>query len=437
MHNLYEAIPFLGVILSISMLPLISSTFWHRHARKVLAFWIIAFSAMEIHCFGVTKAFAGIFESVIKHYIPFVLLVASLYITTGGIFVDFHKLRPSPMTNTMFLFCGSIVAGWIGTTGASALLIRPFLRLNEARKSRVHLVIFFIFLVSNIGGVASPIGDPPLFMGYLEGVDFFWFIKHLFWYLIAVISAICVIFYVVDKIIWAKDDYGIVPKKIDSDQTITILGKRNILFVFLILLCLVLCNFDGGVTILGTEIKYSSLLRDSILVIISLLSIKLSSKIVRQRNEFSYDPIIEVAETFIAIFITVSPLLEMLALGKDGPLSSIFNAVSPHGSLDPVRCFWTVGCISSFLDNAPTFLIFFFLAGGNAIDLMTTNATYLMAISMAAVFMGATTYIGNAPNIMMRSIAEASGITMPSFFKYMGISIITLVPIFFILSMVL
>lgn len=438
MHNLFEAIPFIGVILSISMLPLFAHNFWHKNARKVLFFWIAAYTCMEISLFGCQHACTGIVESVVKHYIPFVFLVASLFITTGGVFVDFHRLKRCPLTNTLFLFSGSMVAGWIGTTGASALLIRPFLRLNNGRETKVHLVLFFIFLVSNIGGVASPIGDPPLFMGYLEGVDFFWFIKHMFWHLIATVAAVCLIFFVVDTYLWKKYDYDMPKRAESSDQSITILGKRNIALLFAILVCLVTCNFDGGFTICQhVEIKYSAILRDSLLLIISLLSIKISSPAVRKKNEFSYDPIIEVAETFIAIFITVSPLLEMLSLGQNGPLSSIFSAVSPNGQLDPFRCFWAVGSLSSFLDNAPTFLIFFYLAGGKAFDLMTTNANYLVAISLGAVFMGAMTYIGNAPNLMMRSIAEASGVKMPSFVKYMFVSIGVLIPVFFVLSLVL
>lgn len=437
MHSLFEAIPFLGVILSLSFLPLINQEFWHKNSKNVFAFWILLYVVIESANFGGSKTAIFMTESVLKHYIPFVLLVASLYITTGGIFVDFHKLKHGPVTNALFLLGGSIVAGWIGTTGASALLIRPFLRLNEGRKHKVHLVLFFIFLISNIGGVASPIGDPPIFMGYLEGVDFFWFIKNLFWYLTFTMLSVIAIFYCIDSYFWKKYDSDAQVSRPTSEQHITVLGKRNIVLLFAILLCLVFCNFDGGFSVVGIPIKHSSVLRDGLLIIISVLSIKLSSGKERKRNGFSYAPIIEVAETFLAIFITVSPILNMLSVGKEGPLGFVFSAISPNGSLDIFRCFWIVGGLSMFLDNAPSFLIFFYLAGGDAANLMTENARYLVAISLNAVFMGAMTYIGNAPNLMMRSIAEASGIRMPTFIGYMLASFIVLIPIFFILSLML
>lgn len=437
MHSLVEGIPFLGIILSISILPLINHNFWHYHARKILFIWVLIYLGIALNQFGCEYTIQHVFGSVVKQYIPFVLLVASLFITTGGIFIDFHRLKKGPITNTCFLLGGSLVAGWIGTTGASALLIRPFLRLNEGRKSRVHLVMFFIFLVSNIGGAASPIGDPPLFMGYLQGVNFFWFIKHMFWHILLVTLSICAIFFAIDKYLWHKNDSKLERKRPPTNQSITVVGKRNIILLAGILCSLVFCDFHGEFTVYGTEIKYSALTRDILLVIISVLSILLSPLRARKMNEFSYAPIIEVAETFIAIFVTVEPVLDMLALGAHGPMHGVFSALSPNGMLDSLRCFWGVGMLSAFLDNAPTFLIFFFLAGGNAVTLMTTNAAYLITISLGTVFMGAMTYIGNAPNLMMKSIAVESGIKMPSFFVYMLLTMAVLLPIFFILSLVL
>lgn len=438
MHNLYEAIPFVGVILSIALVPLFAQHFWERHSKKVLSSWILLYISMEVFLFGMPKTATGVFESIVKHYIPFVILVSSLFITTGGIFVAFNRVKQCALTNTIFLFCSSMIAGWIGTTGASALLIRPFLRLNEGRKSKVHLVLFFIFLVSNIGGLASPIGDPPLFMGYLEGIRFFWFIQHMFLHLLFTVLVLCVIFFAVDKYLWRRNDKNIQSTSDNVEQDrIIVIGKRNIVFLFMILLSLVLLNTNDGFSVFGTKISYTSVIRDTILVLISYLSIKYSPKLARLKNEFSYAPVIEVAETFVAIFITVHPLLEMLSLGENGPLGSVFSAISVAGRLDPFRCFWTVGALSSFLDNAPTFLIFFYLAGGNAADLMLNNTSYLIAISIGAVFMGAVTYIGNAPNLMMKSVAISAGIQMPSFIKYTLLAICILLPVFAILSLVL
>lgn len=437
-HNAFEALPFIGIILSISFWPLINKDYWHKNVRAILLGWISFFCIMEFICHGAGSTFHIVLEALFKHYIPFILLISSLFIITGGIYVDFPKLKHGALSNTLFLFIGSLIAGWIGTTGAAALLIRPFLRLNEHRNHRTHLVIFYIFLVANIGGIASPIGDPPLFIGYLEGIKFFWPIQNLWPHLIGVLSVISVLFYFIDKYYWSKE---IATKEGElrhgPGSLISLFGKRNIILLIVILSCLILCNFDGEVTLLGISVKYSSLLRDSILALVCIVGSRFPSKIAWAKNNFSYEPLVEVIETFFAIFITVAPLLSMLSLGKEGPFACIFNWISQDGTMDAIKSFWSCGLLSLLLDNSPTFLIFFYMAGGDAASLMTEQAHLLKAILIPAVFFGAVTYIGNAPNFVIKSIAISNGIDMPSFLKYALIASCTLLPIFWIVSLFL
>lgn len=436
-YNAFEAVPFIGILLSISFWPLINQEFWHKHVRPIIFSWCIFFLLLELFCHGVGDTCFNVAESMIKHYIPFVLLIASLFIATGGIYVDFPKLKHGAVSNTGFLFTGSLLAGWIGTTGAASLLIRPFLRLNDNRKYRTHLVIFFIILIANIGGVASPIGDPPLFLGYLEGIDFFWPIKNLWMHLLGTVAVVCAIFFCIDKYLWTKEEKQKEDIRNSQEKLIILHGKRNIFLLMAILACLILCNFEGGFNLFGLEIKHCALLRDGILLLICFIGSKFASKIAHRKNEFSYLPLIEVVETFFAIFLTVAPVLDMLAAGKNGPFAWIFNWIAQDGDISLIKSFWSCGLLSSVLDNSPTFLIFFYMAGGNALALMTEHAHLLGAIMIAAVFMGALTYIGNAPNFVVKSIANSNGVEMPGFIKYALIVCGILFPVFIIISLIL
>ena len=437
-HNIYEAIPFLGIIFSISFWPLINGNFWHKNSRRILFAWSIVYVLMQILCNGVTVASFSVCESLLKHYIPFILLIASLFIVTGGIFVDFPKIRHGALTNSLFLFFGSVLAGWIGTTGAASLLIRPMLRLNEHRKYRTHVIMFFILLIANIGGVASPIGDPPLYIGYLEGMDFFWPIKNLWHYLFLILISLCFVFFVIDKYLWNKEDSTKEGElRHGPGSIVTLHGKRNVILLIAILASLVFCRSNENFEILGIYLNKGAVIRDSILLGICILGGKFYSKIAHQKNEFSYAPLIEVVEIFLAIFITVAPLLDMLALGVDGPFSSIFKFIAPHGEMSTLKAFWGCGLLSSLLDNSPTFLIFFYMAGGDAIKLMGEHANILKAIVMSSVFMGGLTYIGNAPNFVVKSIAVSNGVCMPGFLKYILISSCILLPVFVAISLLL
>jgi Na+/H+ antiporter NhaD/arsenite permease-like protein len=328
-----------------------------------------------------------------------------------------------------------MLAGWIGTTGAATLLIRPLLRVNADRKYKTHILVFFIFLVANIGGLASPLGDPPLFIGFLEGIDFFWFIKHLYPFLLWTMLGLCFLFFIIDGALFYKDP-GIYINR--SDEPIFILqGLRNLWLIVLILLLVIFCNFKGEFMLFNENFKYASFIRNILFVTISLISLRITPTEIRQKNCFSLDPIKEVAELFAGIFITVTPIIYILHKGYDGELKFLFDWMSCEGNFIAGRCFWASGILSSMLDNAPTFLIFFHLTSGNAVELMNVKSNILAAISIATVFMGALTYIGNAPNLMVKSISTDYGVKAPSFIGYLLWSFVILIPIFFIISMYL
>ena len=425
------AIPFLGIIFSMSFVPLIAPKFWHKYSDATPFFWTALYLVGVCCVFGLRQTVIATVEPIASDYISFVVQIATLYIISGGIYMNFPRGQ-GPIFNVTLLFIGSVLAGWIGTTGAATLLIRPFLRANAKRKHKTHLMVFFIFLIANIGGAATPLGDPPLFIGFLNGIDFFWFIKHLYPVLFGTIFALCTIFFIVDLILFKKDTGNYFVKR--DDAIFEIKGYRNLFFLIVVLFTVILCNFDGGFYIGGEFFHYSSLLRNFILIAVSFISIKTTPKIIREQNDFSYAPIIEIATLFVGIFITVTPIIHILHKGTEGSLAFIFNSITDNGEFILSRCFWISGLLSSILDNAPTFLIFFHLASGDAQLLMNAKASLLMSFSISTVFMGALTYIGNAPNLMVRSISQSFGVKVPSFLGYMVWSVGILIPLFFIIS---
>ncbi|MCR4623658.1 MAG: sodium:proton antiporter [Alphaproteobacteria bacterium] len=433
-ESFFWAIPFLGIIFSMSFLPLLAPNFSEKHGGAIPFGWTTVYLTCVAWFFGFYELISATFVPLLNDYVSFIIQIATLYIIAGGIFVDFPNGK-GPVFNTMFLFFGSLLAGWIGTTGAAMLLIRPFLRANARRKYKVHLMVFFIFLVSNIGGAATPLGDPPLFIGFLKGVDFFWFIQHLSSVLFGTIFALCGLFYIVDTILFKKETGRFAAGH--DNVSFVIKGARNLFFLVMVLFTVILCQFESSFEIAGQTYNYSSILRNVILVSIAVLSLKTTSKNIREKNGFTFAPIREVAEFFVAIFITVAPILSILSKGESGSLAMIFNWIAPGGEFILSKCFWASGLLSSVLDNAPTFLIFFHLASGNAAELMTTKAAILTSFSISTVFMGALTYIGNAPNLMVRSISEHYGIKVPSFLGFMGWSIGILAPIFLVISWLL
>jgi Na+/H+ antiporter NhaD/arsenite permease-like protein len=320
------------------------------------------------------------------------------------------------------------------------LLIRPLLRANDNRKHRAHVVVFFIFLVANIGGALTPLGDPPLFLGFLKGVDFFWTTKAMLWPTVTACALLLALFFVVDRWLWRDEDDARPPARDPTpDRPVEIEGKINFVLLAGIVALVLMSGMwkpDLEIVVYGTAVELQNVVRDAGLLAIAWASWRLTSRRVRHANHFSFGPIIEVAKLFAGIFITITPAIAMLRAGTDGVMAPLIHLVTgPDGRPDDVIYFWMTGALSSFLDNAPTYLVFFNLAGGDAATLMSTLGTTLVAISAGAVFMGANTYIGNAPNFMVKSIAESRGVRMPSFFGYLGWSLLVLVPVYTVLTL--
>ncbi|MDC0219940.1 sodium:proton antiporter [Verrucomicrobia bacterium] len=591
--SVWWVLPFAGMLLSIALGPLVAAHFWHNNYGKVAAGWIAVFSVPFLVSFG-GHGFYEILHIVLLDYVPFIILLAALFTAAGGICLK-GSLRGSPMVNTAILFIGTVLASWMGTTGAAMLLIRPILRANAWRKHRVHVVVFFIFLVANIGGSLTPLGDPPLFLGFLKGVDFFWTMKLL--PVMAPVSvALLIIFFIVDTVMFRKegeapDDGEKVPLKLEGAPNFAMVGLIIAAILFskslgdskfkdatvaeekmgiivessessdLVEGALVRedsnathivikqineaeitipvasiterrtpakaiapselfaleekmkkakdklkkyvennennpnVKFDEsneayhttrvehlhsiaavnqlrakkthdeatGMHIFGVTVPYSNLVRDGLLVLIAFISLRITPMYrtqkdehghevaaegeeetnVRAANGFTWEPILEVAKLFVAIFICMIPALLILKAGVDGGLKSVILMVQTSTN-DPINAmyFWLTGVLSSFLDNAPTYVVFFNTAGGDPTSLMGEGGmfdlsvgTTLLAISCGAVFMGANTYIGNAPNFMVKAIAEENGVKMPSFFGYMAWSAAILIPVFIVVSL--
>jgi Na+/H+ antiporter NhaD/arsenite permease-like protein len=329
---------------------------------------------------------------------------------------------------------GTVMASVVGTTGASMILVRPLIRANLARSHNRHVVIFFIILVANVGGALSPLGDPPLFVGFLNGVDFLWPARNLWLQTLIVAGALLAIFVVVD--LWCSRGETVVP--IQTCAPIRIRGVVNIPLIGAIVGCILLtASWKPGIAVdvVGTHLELQNLVRDGTLIVIALLSLWLTHEEHRAANGFTWEPIREVAKLFAAIFVAIIPVVAMLKAGTDGAFAWLLSAVTePNGTPKEVAYFWYAGVMSAFLDNAPTYLLFFKLAGGSADTLMNALSGTLASISMGAVFMGALTYIGNAPNFMIAVIAAERGIKMPSFFSYLLIASGVLVPLFLLLT---
>ena len=382
-------------------------------------------------------------------YVPFIILLWSLYTVSGGILLR-GTLRGTPVVNVVMLVIGTALASWMGTTGAAMLLIRPFLRANKDRKNRTFMVVFFIFLVANIGGSLTPLGDPPLFLGFLHGVSFFWTF-NIAPHMLLVTVVLLTIYFSMDTYFYHKEQKTAPGAQSDPGATqvqenvrLALDGKINFVFLAGVVGAVLFSGMVdwGTLNTLGVHRGVQDWLRDALLVLMGLLSLASTSSSIRQDNEFTWFPIKEVAYLFIGIFITMIPCLLILKAGADGALAFVIHAVKA-----PAHYFWITGALSSFLDNAPTYLTFFntalgsFFAGlseAQAVPLlMTDKAIYLKAISAGAVFFGACSYIGNAPNFMVRSISEEAGTPMPSFFGYiLKYSLLYLVPTFIIVTFI-
>jgi len=438
---LWSILPFAGILLSIALFPLMAPHFWHRHYPKVSLFWTLVFAAPFLLAYRMS-AWHEVLHIYLVDYVPFIILLWGLFAVSGGLVLR-GTMAGTPKVNTAFLLVGTLIASWTGTTGAAMLLIRPLLRANAARHHKTHVVIFFIFLVANIGGSLTPLGDPPLFLGFLHGVPFFWTLRLLPMMGVASVALLAA-FYAVDRHYFRKEPEGVLAKEEESEAPLRLDGWHNLFFLSGILGAVLLSGLwhAGPVDLLGVRLELQDLVRDAIIVAMALLSVWTTPQSLRADNGFTWEPMREVAILFAGIFATIIPALAILKAGESGHMAFLVASVR-----EPWEYFWASGGLSSFLDNAPTYLTFFNMQIGRfypglpepqaVAQLIHTHARFLEAVATGAVFMGANTYIGNAPNFMVRAIAEEAGVDMPSFFGYLfKWAVPILLPLFALISLI-
>ena len=360
-------IPFICMLLSLALMPLVTPHFWHNNFGKIALFWAAAFALPCAWFFGPDMAVYLVVHTMLLEYIPFILLMFCLFTVSGGICVT-GDLAGSPRVNLAILVIGTAIASWMGTTGASMLLIRPLLRANAHRQYRVHSVIFFLFLVANIGGSLTPLGDPPLFLGFLKGVSFFWPLTHLFTKTLVLSLILLGLYYALDSWLFKKEGCPEAPRdETTPREKIRLKGKINlVLLVFVVGAVLLSGTWKPGTgfVVYDTEVELQNAVRDGCMVLIALVSLWLTKAEYRAMNNFNWEPILEVAKLFVGIFISMAPVVAILQAGENGALASVIALLSnEHGQPVNTMYFWLTGCLSFFLDNAPTYLVIFNTAG--------------------------------------------------------------------------
>lgn len=453
--SLWSGLPFIGILLSIALFPLIAPHFWHRHYNKVSIAWALIFAVPFIITYK-GLAIYQILHIYLIDYVPFMILLWGLYTASGGILLR-GALVGTPWLNIRLLFIGVVLASFMGTTGASMLMIRPILRANKYREHKTHVIIFFILLVSNVGGSLTPLGDPPLFLGFLHGVPFTWTMNLLPHFSVMTLILLG-LFYILDKYYYLHEQPQASEKDLENHENwpLRIEGVHNFMCLIAIGILVMISGMwrPGYFTVYGVNLEIQNLVRDVGIIVMALLSLESTHikirqdnmwSTVRQANEFSWFPIKEVAWLFMGIFMCIIPMLAMLKAGTEGAMAFIVDQVK-----EPYHYFWITGILSSFLDNAPTYLTFFNLSMGSVgineaevgavLGSMSHAASgqftlFLKGISAGAVFFGGMTYIGNAPNFMVKAIAEENGVKMPSFFGYMIWSFAILIPLFIVVTL--
>ena len=400
------ALPFALMLLAIALLPLAAPHFWESNLRKLGVAALLAAPVLWLYL----RERPGALVETAHDYVSFIVLLGGLFVISGGIFME-GDLEATPRTNAAFLGLGALLASFVGTTGASMLLVRPLLQTNRERKRVAHTVVFFIFLVSNVGGCLTPLGDPPLFLGYLQGVPFLWtfrlFVPWLF-----TVALVLAIYFAWDRREHARESVADRKRDFYEVRPLRIAGKTNLVLLAGVLASVALLHAPW---------------REAAIVALALVSLATTDRELRRANHFDFGPILEVAALFAGIFVTMLPALDLLH-ARGGEL----------GVREPWHFFWAAGALSSFLDNAPTYLTFLALAQGLGLpaEVVGVPEAVLKAISLGAVFMGANTYIGNGPNFMVRSIAEQRGVKMPAFGGYMLYSGAVLIPVFIVVTLV-
>jgi Na+/H+ antiporter NhaD/arsenite permease-like protein len=418
---LWSIIPFICMLASIAIIPLVFGKWWDRNSNKLLLSMGMSLPVLTV---VLPNASHLLVESMVD-YLSFIVLLGALFVISGGIYIK-GQFAGTPLVNTVFLAVGALLANLIGTTGASMLLIRPFLRANHARQRTAHLAVFFIFIVSNTAGLLTPLGDPPLFLGFLRGVPFQWTLS-LFPQWATVVGLLLLIFNLYDQYVFVREDVetpGALAEDVQSRRKLHIQGGQNFIFLLGVM----------GAAIASGHFGWPRGIQESIMITMALLSWFTTPRAVHQLNHFHFHPILEVAAVFAGIFVTMIPALEILE-----------HSAPSLNLQQPWQYFWMSGILSSFLDNAPTYLTFCAMASGvvgstaeNLGALLNTplGISLLRAISCGSVFMGANTYIGNGPNFMVKSIAEHAGVKMPSFGGYMLYSGTFLIPVFVVVTLI-
>jgi len=403
---IYTVVPFVVMVLGIAVLPLAASHWWEPNRNKLLVSIVLGLPVLVLYVVREPSALVHMAEE----YVSFIVLLAALYVISGGILMR-GDLLATPLVNSAFLATGSVLASFIGTTGASMLLIRALLQTNRERTRVRHTVIFFIFLVSNIGGMLTPLGDPPLFLGYLQGVPFAWTFR-LWPHWLLMVGVLLLTYFVWDTFLYTREPLAAIRRDRARIEPLRVRGALNTLGLAGVVL---------AVAFLGAPA------REAVMVALAAVSLWWTPREIRRANGFTSYPIVEVAVLFFGIFLTMIPALELLRL-RGGEL----------GVRAPWQFFWATGVLSSFLDNAPTYLTFLALGQGLGLarEVADVPHTLLTAISVGAVAMGANSYIGNAPNFMVKSIAEEQGVKMPSFIGYMLYSGLILLPLFAVVTLI-
>ena len=434
----FWAIPFLGILISIAVMPLTCGRFWVRHYGKVALFWSLVTIIGIAFVQGFSVSLHGALDTMMNTFLPFICLLLALFTVTGGI--KFHgTFSGAPSVNIAIMLLGAVLSNIIGTTGAAVLLIRPLLQANAWRLRKVHTILFFIFIVGNIGGSLTPVGNPPLLMGFIKKVDFFWPTIKLLPPTVFAVAVVLAVYYALDTYIYRNEPKNELIKT--RHVPFSIEGAQNLAFVPLIVGVAFISSYDLGIvfTLFHIDVSLSLIGEVTALLGIALLSMKLTNRETRKRNGFTWHPIQEVAKLFAGIFITMEPLIAMLKAGADGPVGFIIRSLSDSAG-KPVNAlyFWFSGLLSGFLDSAPAYLVFFNTASCEAQNpaqfMMTAAEPTLLAITAGASFMGALSYIGNAPNMMVKAIAEETGVQMPSFFGYCIWAFAVLIPVFLLVT---
>lgn len=421
MLPIWSIVPFIVMLLSIAVVPLMFGGWWEKNRNKLILSVVLSIPVLFVL---VPQGLHPLAES-LADYFSFMVLLAALFVISGGIYIK-GEFAGTPLVNTAFLAVGAVLANAIGTTGASMLLIRPYLRANHRRQRRAHLGVFFIFIVSNIGGLLTPLGDPPLFLGFLRGVPFQWTLSLLpIW--LTTLFIVLVIFNLYDQYVFVREDVetpGALAEDVQPRRHLRIEGSVNFLFLLGVMFSALLSGYFG----------WPRGIQEAFMIAMALFSWFGTSPQIHKANHFQLHPILEVAAIFLGIFVTMIPALQILRVN------------STHLGLSaPWQFFWMSGGLSSFLDNAPTYLTFTAVASGlvgsgseSLANLLHSElgVSLLRAVSAGSVFMGANTYIGNGPNFMVKSVAEHNGVQMPSFGGYMIYSAVVLIPTFVLVTLV-